>query len=62
MEKVLDEAGLKNPHVREYVQHWAELTGADRVEVVSAADDSRLIQEALDAGELQPAGENRYFS
>ncbi|WP_235738859.1 phosphoenolpyruvate carboxykinase (GTP) [Nocardioides alcanivorans] len=59
---VLDEAGLSNPKVREYVQHWAELTGAERVEVVSAADDDRLIAEALEAGELLPAGEGRYYS
>ncbi|WP_310964697.1 phosphoenolpyruvate carboxykinase (GTP) [Nocardioides terrisoli] len=62
VEKALDDAGLKNLQVREYVKHWAELTGAERVEVVSAADDARLIQEALDAGELEPAGEGRYFS
>ncbi|HET8560342.1 MAG TPA: phosphoenolpyruvate carboxykinase (GTP) [Marmoricola sp.] len=62
VEKALDEAGLKNPHVREYVRYYADLTGADRVEVVSAADDARLIQEALEAGELEPAGEGRYFS
>ncbi len=62
VEKALDDAGLKNPHVREYVQYWAELTGAERVEVVSAADDARLIQEALDAGELEPAGEGLYYS
>jgi phosphoenolpyruvate carboxykinase (GTP) len=61
-EKALDEAGLKNPHVREYVRYYADLTGAERIEVVSAADDARLIQEALDAGQLQPAGEGRYFS
>ncbi|MEP9382092.1 phosphoenolpyruvate carboxykinase (GTP) [Nocardioides sp. KR10-350] len=59
---VLDEAGLKNPHVREYVAYWAEVTGADRVEVVTAADDERLISEALEAGELFPAGEGRYYS
>ena len=58
----LDEAGLTNPHVREYVEHWAGVTGADRIEVVSAADDARLVQEALDAGELLPAGEGRYYS
>ncbi len=62
VDTVLDEAGLKNPQVREYVRHWAELTGADRVEVVSAADDARLIQEALAAGELEPAGEGLYYS
>jgi phosphoenolpyruvate carboxykinase (GTP) len=60
--KVLDEAGLTNPHVREYVAHWAEVTGAERVEVVSAADDARLIRESLEAGELQPAGEGLYYS
>ncbi|HEY3016456.1 MAG TPA: phosphoenolpyruvate carboxykinase domain-containing protein, partial [Nocardioides sp.] len=62
VDKVLDDAGLKNPRVREYVRYWAELTGADRVEVVTAADDARLIREALDAGELLPAGEGRYYS
>jgi phosphoenolpyruvate carboxykinase (GTP) len=62
VDKVLDGAGLKNPQVREYVRYWADLTGAERVEVVSAADDARLIQEALDAGELLPAGEGRYYS
>ncbi|MGN6779974.1 MAG: phosphoenolpyruvate carboxykinase (GTP) [Marmoricola sp.] len=62
VEKALDAAGLTNPKVREYVAHWAELTGAERVEVVTAADDDRLIAEALEAGELQPAGEGRYFS
>jgi phosphoenolpyruvate carboxykinase (GTP) len=58
----LDEGGLKNPHVRAYVQYWADLTGADRVEVVGAADDARLIRESLEAGEIAPAGEGRYYS
>src|SRR5690242_14236274 len=58
----LTEAGLSNPYVHEYVAHWAELTGAARIEVVSAADDARLLQEALDAGEILPAGEGRYYS
>ncbi|KRC65405.1 phosphoenolpyruvate carboxykinase [Aeromicrobium sp. Root236] len=62
VDAALDEAGIKNPHVREYVNHWAELTGAERVEVVSAADDSRLIAEALEDGELLPAGEGLYYS
>ena len=59
---VLDAAGVRNQAVRDYVSHWAEVTGAARIEVVSAADDARLIQEALDAGEIQPAGEGRYYS
>jgi phosphoenolpyruvate carboxykinase (GTP) len=62
VEAALDEAGLTNPQAREYVRHWAELTGADRVEVVSASDDARLIAEALEAGELEPAGEGLYYS
>jgi len=62
IEAALDEAGLKNPYVRDYVKHWAAITGAERVEVVSAADDARLVQESLDAGELLPAGEGLYYS
>ena len=62
IEEALDDAGLKNAHVRAYVQHWAEHTGAERIEVVNASDDARLVQEALDAGELFPAGEGRYYS
>ncbi len=62
VEKVLDEAGLTNPKVREYVSFWAELTDADRVEIVTAADDARLIKESLEASEILPAGEGRYYS
>ena len=51
VERVIDEAGLTNTYVREYVAHWAGVTGAERVEVVSASDDARLVQESLDAGE-----------
>jgi phosphoenolpyruvate carboxykinase (GTP) len=58
----LDRAGLRNVHVREYVRYWAELTGAARIEVVSASDDARLIAEALAAGEILPVGEGRYYS
>jgi len=62
LESSLDHAGLKNPSVREYVRHWAELTGAARIEVIGAADDARLISESLAAGEILPAGEGRYYS
>ncbi len=58
----LDRAGLTNPHVREYVRHWASVTEPERIEVVSAADDARLIEESLAAGEIQPAGEGLYYS
>ncbi len=62
LESVMDQAGLKNPQVREYVAHWAAITGADRVEVVDADDDARLVSEALEAGELLPVGEGCYYS
>jgi phosphoenolpyruvate carboxykinase (GTP) len=62
VDQALDAAGLKNPRVRDYVRHWAELTGAERIEVVDAADDARLIEESLAAGEIVPAGEGRYYS
>ncbi|MGY2129497.1 phosphoenolpyruvate carboxykinase (GTP) [Blastococcus sp. SYSU DS0617] len=62
IDAVLDEAGLTNEAVRSYVKHWAQHTGAERVEVINASDDARLIQESLDAGELLPAGKGRYYS
>src|SRR5450755_413976 len=62
VDAALDRAGLKNPHVRDYVRHWAELTGAERVDVVDASDDARLIQESLDAGEILPAGDGVFYS
>lgn len=62
VKRVLDEAGLHNPHVQEFVRQWFEHTGAARVEVVSAADDPRLIAESLESGEIVPAGEGLYYS
>ncbi|MEX0426078.1 phosphoenolpyruvate carboxykinase (GTP) [Nocardioides sp. DS6] len=62
VDQVLDEAGLKNPHVREFVAYWAQVTGADAIEVVSAEDDERLLQESLEAGELLPVSGGRYYS
>jgi phosphoenolpyruvate carboxykinase (GTP) len=62
VDAVLHEAGLKNSHVRDYVRHWAQLTGAERIEVINADDDPRLLRESVDAGEIFPAGEGRYYS
>jgi phosphoenolpyruvate carboxykinase (GTP) len=62
LEAVFDDAGLINPWVREYVRHWFEHTGAERVEVIGAADDARLLRESLAAGEILPAGEGRYYA
>jgi phosphoenolpyruvate carboxykinase (GTP) len=62
VDAILDDAGLTNAQVREYVRYWAEVTGPERIEVVSVADDARLLSEALDAGEILPAGEGLYYS
>jgi phosphoenolpyruvate carboxykinase (GTP) len=62
VDAALDQAGLKNVRVREYVRYWANLTAAERVEVVGTGDDPRLIQESLDAGEILPVGEGAYYS
>jgi phosphoenolpyruvate carboxykinase (GTP) len=62
LEAVLDEAGLTNPQVREFVKEYAELTGAENVEVVNASDDARLLEEAVADGELHRAGRGRYYS
>ena len=62
LDRAMQEAGLTNPHVHTYVEHWAGITGAARVEVVSAADDARLIEVALAEGVLLPAGEGLYYS
>jgi phosphoenolpyruvate carboxykinase (GTP) len=62
VDAALDRAALRNVHVRDYVRYWAELTGAERVDVVEASDDARLIEEALDAGEILPVGDGAYYS
>src|SRR6201992_665774 len=62
VDAILEAAQLKNDHVREYVRYWAGITGADNIEVVSADDDARLVQEALAAGEIFPAGDGLYYS
>jgi phosphoenolpyruvate carboxykinase (GTP) len=62
VQSVLADAGLTNPHVVEFVTYWAGITQPDRIEVVSASDDARLLEESLAAGELLPVQGDRYFS
>jgi len=62
VDAVLESAQLKNERAREYVRYWAGVTQPDNIEVVGMADDERLIQEALDAKEILPAGEGLYYS
>jgi len=44
VDDVLESAQLKNEKVREYVRYWAGITDPDNIEVVSGADDARLVQ------------------
>lgn len=58
----LDCAGITNPDIRAFVEEWAQLTTPERIEVISADDDARLISEALEAKEIFPAGPGRYYT
>lgn len=53
---------VENEAIRTFTLEWADVTTPERIEVVSADDDARLIDEALEAGELLPAGQGRYYS
>lgn len=58
----LDDGGVDNPAIRAFVEEWALLTAPERIEIISAEDDARLLAEALDAGEILPAGPGRYYT
>ncbi|HLF71600.1 MAG TPA: phosphoenolpyruvate carboxykinase (GTP) [Dehalococcoidia bacterium] len=62
IDSALDAAHLQNTAARDFVRQWAAHTQPDRIEVVSAADDDRLLREALAAGEVQEVAGNRYYS
>jgi phosphoenolpyruvate carboxykinase (GTP) len=62
LEVELDRAGLTNDAVKRFVREWVAHTRPARIEIVSAADDERLIAEALAAGEIMPVREDRYYS
>ena len=59
---ILARAGLTNPHVHEFVAEWARILTPDRIEVVDADADERLLTEALEAGEIVEAGRDRYLA
>lgn len=60
--ETLTAAGLLNPAIHAFVADWAGHTRSARIEVVGSDDDGRLIDEALEAGELLPAGPGRYYA
>jgi phosphoenolpyruvate carboxykinase (GTP) len=62
IDPILEAAGLRNPAISAFVREWAERTQPAAVEVVSAADDQRLLQEALAAGEIAEVNGGRYYA
>lgn len=62
IEKVLEQGGIANESILEFVKEWAAITQPDRVEVISAADNERLLAEALEAGELLPVGSGCFYA
>src|SRR5690625_714785 len=59
---VLANAGVQSPALQRFVAEWAALTQPQRIEVISSADDARLIAEAIESGALLTAGEGNYFA
>lgn len=62
LQDILTEGGITNPKVHEFVEEWASITTPAKVEVISAADDDRLLAEALADGEIFDAGKDLYYS
>ena len=62
VESRLDAAGVTNDHVKAFVKQWVAHLAPESIEVVTAADDARLLREGLDAGELQEVEGGRFFS
>src|SRR3972149_6050580 len=62
IDRALDVGGLRNDAARAFIRQWAAHTQPAAVEVVSAADDARLVAEALAAGEFAPVTGGRYYA
>ncbi|MDN6460379.1 MAG: phosphoenolpyruvate carboxykinase (GTP) [Corynebacterium flavescens] len=55
-------AGIDNPHVREFVDTWAETLSPAAIEVITPDSEEELVAQGLAAGELLPAGRGRYLA
>jgi len=62
IEAALNAGGVTNEAAKTFVKQWAAHLNPAHVEVVSAADDKRLVSEALTAGEIQEVAGGRFFS
>jgi len=62
IDAALDAGGVTNQAAKAFVKQWAAHLNPANVEVVSAADDKRLVSEALTAGEIQEVAGGRFFA
>ncbi len=62
IERALVANGVTNDAVKTFVKHWAAHLEPAAIEIVSAADDERLLREALAAGEIFEVTGGRYFA
>ena len=59
---LVDGLAIPNETVKAWVAERAAWTGVDAVELVDAADDDRLLKEAVAAGELIDLGNGTYYA
>ena len=62
IEAALTAKGVTNDAVKAFVKHWAAHLEPAAIEIVSSADDERLLREALAAGEIFEVSGGRYFA
>jgi phosphoenolpyruvate carboxykinase (GTP) len=62
LDTAFEKAGLTNEAVKGFVRQWYAHSGAERIEVVSASDDERLISEAFAAGEIVAVEGGNFYS
>jgi phosphoenolpyruvate carboxykinase (GTP) len=62
IEGTLAAKGVRNDAVKTFVKQWAAHLDPATIEVVSAEDDARLLQEALAAGDISEVAGGRYFA
>jgi phosphoenolpyruvate carboxykinase (GTP) len=62
IEAALAAKGVTNDAVKDFVKQWAGHLDPAAIEVVSAEDDARLLQEALAAGEISEVTGGRFFA
>ncbi|MCI0856362.1 MAG: hypothetical protein J4N98_06710, partial [Chloroflexi bacterium] len=59
---LVENLAIPNEAVKAWVAERAAWTGVAAVEVIDAADDDRLLKEAIAAGELIDLGNGTYYA